>query len=99
MKLRRLHRRFEHFLIKRLYQILNRSNYHDIEFQIINYFTKFCHHCQVHEKSTNRFNFTLKNYLKFNYNVIMNILYIEIKNLNKLILHFVNKITRFQVDK
>jgi hypothetical protein len=29
-KLRRLHRRFEHFSIKRLYQILDRSN-HDVE--------------------------------------------------------------------
>ncbi len=31
-KLRRLHRRFEHFSIKRLYQILDRSNHHDVEF-------------------------------------------------------------------
>jgi hypothetical protein len=97
-KLRHLHRRFEHFLIRRLYQILDRSN-HDVEFQIINHFTKFCHHCQVHEKSSSRFNFTLKDDLKFNYNVIMNILYIEIKKVNKSILHFVNEITRFQANK
>ncbi len=97
-KLRRLHRRFEHFSIRRFYQILNRSD-HDVEFQIIDHFTKFCHHCQVHEKSSSRFSFTLKDDLKFNYNVIMNILHIEIKNVNKSILHLVNETTRFQADK
>ncbi len=97
-KLRRLHRCFEHFLIRRLYQILDRSN-HNVESQIINHFTKFCHHCQVHEKISNRFSFTLKDDLKFYYNVIVNILYIEIKDVNKSIFHLVNEITRFQADK
>ncbi len=97
-KLRRLHRHFEHFSIKRLYQILDRSN-HNVEFQIIDHFTKFCYHCQVHEKSSNRFSFTLKDDLKFNYNVIVNILYIEIKNVNKSILHLVNETTRFQANR
>jgi predicted secreted protein len=97
-KLRRLHRRFEHFSIKRFYQILNRSN-HDVKSQIINHFTKFCHHCQVHTKFSSQFNFTLKDDLKFNYNVIMNIFYIEIKNVNKSLLHFVKEIICFQANK
>jgi hypothetical protein len=97
-KLRRLHRRFEHFSIRRLYQILDYSDY-NVEFQIIDHFTKFCHHCQVHKKSSNRFSFTLKDDLKFNYNVIMNILYIEIKSVNKFILHSINEITCFQANK
>ncbi len=94
----RLHRRFEHFSIRRFYQILDRSN-HDVEFQIIDHFTKFCHHCQAFEKFSSRFSFTLKDDLKFNYNVIMNILYIEIKNINKSILHLVDEINRFQANK
>ncbi len=97
-KLRRLHRRFKHFSIRRLYQILNRSD-HDVESQVIDYLTKFCHHCEVHEKSSTRFSFTLKDDLKFNYNVIVDILYIEIKDVNKSILHLVNEIIRFQADK
>ncbi len=98
-KLRRLHRRFEHFSIKRLYQILGRSDHYNVESQIINHFTKFCHHCQIHEKFSSRFSFTLKDDLKFNYNVIVNILYIEIQDVNKSILHFVNEIIRFQTNK
>jgi hypothetical protein len=98
IKLRRLHRRFEHFSIRRFYQILDRLN-HDVESQIIDHFTKFCHHCQVHEKFLSRFSFTLKDDLKFNYNIIINILYIEIKNVNKSISHLVNEIIRFQADK
>ncbi len=97
-KLHRLHRRFEHFSIRRLYQILDRSD-HDVESQIIDHLTKFCHHCQVHEKSSSRFSFTLKDDLKFNYNVIVNILYIEIKDVNKSILHLVDEIARFQANK
>jgi hypothetical protein len=98
MKLRRLHRRFEHFSTRRLQLILDRSD-HDFEFKIIDHLTKFCHHCQVHEKSSSRFNFTLKDDLKFNYNFIVNILYIEIKDVNKSILHPVDEITRFQANK
>ena len=37
--------------------------------------------------------FTFKNNLDFNYNIIIDITYIE----RKLILYFVNEITRFQV--
>jgi hypothetical protein len=98
-KLRRFHRRFEHFLVRRLYQIVDRSNHHDVEFQVINHFTKFCHHCQLHEKFSSRFSFTLKDDLNFNYNVVMNIFYIKIKNVNKSILHFVDETTRFQANK
>jgi hypothetical protein len=67
---------------------------------MIEYFIKYCHHCQIHEKSSNRFNFTLKNDLEFNFNVIVDILYLEIKSdVNKSILHLMNETIRFQVDR
>ncbi len=99
-KLRRLYRRFEYFSIKRLYQILDHSDY-DVESQIIDYLTKFCHHCQVHEKFSSRFSFTLKDNLKFNYNVIIDILYLKMRfdDVNKSILHLVDETTRFQANK
>jgi hypothetical protein len=99
IELRRLHRRFDHFSIRRLQAILDRSD-HEINSQAIEYFIKYCHHCQIHEKSSNRFSFTLKNDLEFNFNIIVNILYLEIKSdVNKSILHVVNETIRFQVDR
>jgi hypothetical protein len=99
IELRRLHRRFDHFSIRRLQTILDRFD-HEINSQTIEYFIKYCHHCQIHEKSSSRFSFTLKNDLEFNFNVIVNILYLKIKfDVNKSILHVMNETLRFQIDK
>jgi hypothetical protein len=99
IELRCLHRRFDHLSIRRLQAILDRSD-HETNSQTIEYFIKFCHHCQVHEKFSSRFSFTLKDDLEFNFNVIVNIFYLEIKiDVNKSILHVVNEAIRFQADR
>ncbi len=99
IELRRFHRRFDHLFIRRLQAILDRSE-HETNSQAIEYLIKFCHHCQVHEKFSSRFNFTLKDDLEFNFNVIVNIFYLKIKiDVNKSILHVMNEAIRFQVDK
>jgi hypothetical protein len=98
IELRRLHRRFDHFSTRRLQAILDRFD-HEINSRAIEYFIKYCHHCQIHKKFSNRFSFTLKNDLEFNFNVIVNILYLEIKSdVNKSILHVMNETIRFQVN-
>jgi hypothetical protein len=82
-----------------LQAILDRLN-HDVNFQAIEYLIKYCHHCQLYEKSSNRFNFTLKDDIEFNFNIIVYIFYIEVKlEINKSILHLLNEATRFQADK
>jgi hypothetical protein len=99
IELRRLHRRFEHFSTRRLQAILDRSEHH-VDIKMLHYLIKYCHHCQIHDKFSSRFSFTLKNDLEFNFNVIVDILYLEIKSdVNKSILHLMNETTRFQVDR
>ncbi len=99
IELRRFHRRFDYFSIRRLQAILDRFD-HEINSQTIDYLIKYCHHCQLHEKFSSRFNFTLKNDLEFNFNVIVNIFYLKIKSdVNKSILNILNETTRFQIDK
>jgi hypothetical protein len=99
IELRRFHRRFDHLSIRRLQTIFDRFD-HEINSRAIEYFIKYCHHCQIHEKFFNWFNFTLKNDLEFNFNVIVNILYLKIKSdVNKSILHLINETIRFQVDR
>ncbi len=102
IELRRLHRRFDHLSARRLYEILTRSDHDNVESRVIEHLNKYCHHCQMHEKFSERFSFSIRNSdSEFNFNILMNILYIEIKfeDENKLVLHLMNEITRFQVDR
>ncbi len=57
--------------------------------------TKFCIFCQKYVKSSERFKFTLKDEINFNYSIIVDVMYIE----NHFILHVVDDVTRFQVAK
>ncbi len=101
IELRRLHRLFDHFLARRLHQILDRFE-HVVEYQAIEHLIKFCHHCQMHEKSFDRFTFSIKDEeIQFNFNILMNIFYIEIKieDENKSVLHLMNEAIRFQTSR
>jgi hypothetical protein len=90
VKLRRLHRRFNYSSIRHLHQILKQSH-HEMKIQTLNHLIKYCRFCQRYERSSSRFNFVIKNDINFNFNVIVNILYIQRKS----VLHLVNERTRF----
>jgi hypothetical protein len=102
IELRHLHRRFDHFSTRRLHQILKRAKHDDVNHRFIEHLIKFCHHCQMHEKFFDRFIFSIKNEeIQFNFNILMNILYIEIKieSENKSVLHLMNEAIRFQTSR
>jgi hypothetical protein len=60
IELRRLHRRFGHLSARRLYEILTRSDHDNVESRVIEHLNKYCHHCQVHEKFSGRFSFSIR---------------------------------------
>ena len=93
-ELRRLYRRFGHTSKHQLYQLLERLG-NNIVLQVLHYFTKYCEHCQKYSRSSGRFAFTHKDNLDFNYNVIVNIIYIE----RKPVLHLVDETTQFQTGR
>ncbi len=101
IELRRLHRRFDHLSARCLYEILTRSDHDDVESRVIEHLNKYCHHCQMHEKSSERFSFSIRNSdSEFNFNILVNILYIEARSdENKLVLYQMNEATRFQADR
>jgi hypothetical protein len=102
IELRRLHCRFDHLLTRRLHQILERAKHDDVDYHFIEHLIKFCHHCLTHEKYLDRFIFSIRNEeIQFNFNILMNILYIKIKikDENKSVLHLMNEAIRFQIDK
>ncbi len=99
IELRRLHRRFGHSSARRLHQILERTR-HDVDHCFIEHLIKFCHHCQMHEKSSGRFIFSIRDEnIQFNFNILVNILYIECRSENKPVLHLMNEFIRFQANR
>jgi hypothetical protein len=103
VELRRLHRRFDHLSTRRLHQILDRARYdHEMKTRVIEHLIKYCHHCQMHKKSSDKFSFIIKDEdIQFNFNILVNILYIEIKieDDNKSVLHTIDETIRFQVER
>jgi hypothetical protein len=77
IELRRLHRRFDHLSACRLYEILERFD-HEIEHRAIEHLIKFCHHCQMYEKFSDRFIFSIRDEdIQFNYSIVIEILYMK----------------------
>ena len=77
-ELRRIHRRFGHPSVRRLFKILQRAGY-DTEFKAIEHLTKYCHQCQINSKAPGRFKFILKDDYNFNFEVIIDVLYLDSK--------------------
>ena len=94
VKLRRLYRRFGHLSVHRLHRLGERSG-HVVEIQALQYLIKYCEQCQKYGWSLGRFAFTFKDDFDFNYNVIVDIMYIE----GKPILHLVDELIRFQAGQ
>ena len=68
---------------------------HNVKLQALQYLTKYCEQYQKHGRSPGHFAFTLKDDLDFNYNIIIDIIYIE----GKPVLHLVDEATRFQAGR
>ena len=92
MELRQLHRRFGHPSAARLGRLLQKAG-HDVKGKLIDHLTKYCHHCQMHQKSPGRFKFTLKDEdIDFNSSVIIDVMYLN----GKPVLQVVDSATAFQ---
>lgn len=94
VELRRLHRRFGHPSVRRLQEILDRAG-HDSDTRVLQHLTKYCEHCQKHGRSPGRFSFSIKEDVEFNFNVIVDIFYIQ----GKPVLHLVDEATAFQAGR
>jgi hypothetical protein len=104
-ELRRLHRRFGHPSVDRLYKVLERSGHLDkdpdllgqpeVSRKLLERLTKYCHFCQKHSRSPGRFKFTLRDDVQFNHNVIVDIMYIT----GMPLLYVVDEATRFQAGR
>ncbi|EED11472.1 hypothetical protein TSTA_007620 [Talaromyces stipitatus ATCC 10500] len=85
-----LHRRFGHPSTNRLRRVLTRAG-HKTNKEAIEHIRKFCHHCQMYDKSPGRFWFTLHEDVDFNHSIIIDIMYLD----GDPVLHIVDKATCF----
>lgn len=93
-ELRQLHRRFGHPSVHRLLRVLQRAG-HEVEVKAIEHLTKYCHHCQMNQKSPSRFKFTLKDDYDFNFCIIIDVMYLS----GKPVLQVVDFSTSFQAAR
>ena len=94
-ELRQLHRRFGHPAADRLHRVLTRAGYEDVEKVTIDKLTKFCHQCQMHSTAPGRFKFTLNDDMEFNFQILVDIMFID----GKPILHVIDAATSFQAAR
>jgi hypothetical protein len=74
-----------------LIDILERAG-EDTDLVAIKYLTKYCKQYQLYKKSPGRFRFTLKNNYKFNYSLVINIIYLDS---NKFMFYIIDSFTSF----
>ena len=96
-KLQRLYRRFGHPSVDRLYKVLERSRYDDIDKKALYRLNKLCSHYQKHGKSPGRFKFTLHDNqdLDFNHSIYIDVIYID----RQPVLYIIDKAIRFQAAR
>ncbi|KAF4471164.1 Ribonuclease H [Fusarium albosuccineum] len=93
-ELRRLHKRFGHPSVAKLEALLIRAG-HETDRDALEAIRKMCHYCQTKGSAGKRFRFTLKREADFNYEVIVDVMYLD----NKPVLHIVDAGTSFQAAR
>ena len=95
VELRRLHRRFGHPSVYRLYQLLQQAGT-KVEIEAIEHLTKYCHQYQIHRRAPHRFKFRLYDDCSFNHEIIVDVIYLDG---NKPVIHVVDVATAFQAAR
>jgi hypothetical protein len=94
-ELRRLHRRFGHPSVARLYKVLAAAG-HPTDQGLIKAINEVCHLCQMNEKKPLRFKFTLKDDYEFNAEIVTDIMFLDG---NTPVLHIVDTATSFNAAR
>ena len=91
IKLRRIYRRSGHLIAIRLYKLFKGASYINFTMKVFEKIEKFCHHYQMHEQTFKRFKFTIRNNYDFNYEIFINVIYLN----SRPIFYIIDKGTNF----
>ena len=75
----------------RLVKLLKDASHDSFEERALKQVTRFCHHCQLHSSAPRQFKFTLKDDHYFNYEILVDVMYLS----SKPVLHVVDLPNRF----
>ena len=89
-----VHTRFGHLSVNKLHKLLTQAG-HDIEHKAIKIINKFYHYCQIKGEAPQQFKFILKKDVDFNYEIIVDIMYLD----RKPVLHAVDTAIAFQAGR
>ena len=93
IELRCLHRHFNYFLMRRFQIVFDRIDY-NVDSHVFYQLIKYCEQCQRYNRFSKRFVFIIKNDVDFNFNLIVDIFYIN----NKSIFYVIDETIRFQTN-
>ena len=62
--------------MRRLFKVLQEAD-HNIKIKTIEYLIKYCHQCQMNSKAPGRFKFNLKDDYNFNFEIIIDVMYLN----------------------
>lgn len=74
-EIRQLHKRFGHFSVRKLHELLERGGMDDVTKEAIERINKNCHQFQIHGGTPGRFRFSVKDDIDFNAEIVVNIMY------------------------
>lgn len=95
-ELKKLYKKFDHSTTEQLYVFFVKFEHvKGLNKAILNKLTKYCNHCQRHDKLSEKFKFILKNDIDFNYSIVVDIIFID----NASIFYIVDKLIKFQAIK
>ena len=94
IELQRLHKRFDHFSIKKSKNLLKRSGY-EIDRSVLKQLIKYCDLCQKHIKAPKRFRFTLRKNVNFNHSIIIDVMFIKKFSM----FHIIDEGIKYQIVK
>jgi len=78
-QLRRLYRNFGHPSTRRLTDVLKLAGHNDVDEKTLALIRKFYHQCQIHDLTPRHFKFTLQEDKEFNFEIIVDVLYLDKK--------------------
>ena len=98
MELHRLHRRFGHPSATKLYNLLKKPGYEDVDtdtHKVLEEIVKRCPPCQLYAKKPSSFRFTLHSEKNFNQSIFVDICYID----DTAVLYVVDESTRYHAAR
>ncbi|EED17240.1 hypothetical protein TSTA_022940 [Talaromyces stipitatus ATCC 10500] len=95
VEMRWLYRWFGHPAVDRLHKVLKRAGYLNVDYKMLAQIEEFCHHCQMNRQALKRFKFTLHDDCEYNYEIVVDVMYLDGKPVPVKAHNAISKVERY----